>query len=280
MNAPTKLQPPPPAPRVSNGKPAALPPASSARTFSIGSGRVPGANRIVIYGPGGIGKSTLAELSPRPVFLDLEEGTRKLDVNRIEGVTTFADVRECLHSNALDGFKTIVIDSSTKAEELAIAHTLATIRHDQTGQQVTNIEGYGWGKGYQHVYDTFLLLLADCDVHIRAGRNVILIAHDCVANVPNPVSEDYIRYEPHLQSPKSGKASIRNRVIQWADYVLFLGYDVIAKDGKGRGAGTRTVFTVERPDHIAKSRTAIDPMPFSSATDGAIWNAIFEGSQL
>jgi len=277
MNTPQKA--PSPAPRVPNGKPAPAPTAPPAHhTFSVSSGRVDGANRILIYGPGGIGKSTLAGLAPRPVFIDIEEGTRKLDINRVDGVATFADVRACLNSGALDGFQTIIIDSSTKAEELAIAHMLATVKNEK-GSNVTSVEGYGYGKGYQHVYDTFLLLLADLDAHVRAGRNVVLIAHDCIANVPNPVSEDYIRYEPHLQSPKSGKASIRNRVIQWADYVLFLGYDVISEDGKGKGGGTRTVFTVERPDHIAKSRTTIPTIPFKGPDDNEIWQHIFNGGK-
>lgn len=266
----------PPPPKATNGKPM---PEAESKDFTVVSGRTGGAERILIFGPGGIGKSTLAGLAPRPVFIDLEEGTRKLDVNRMSGIGSLADVRACLNSSALDGFQTIVVDSVTRAEDLAIAHTLATIQHDQTGRPVSNIEGYGWGKGYQHVYDTFLLLLADLDNHFRAGRNVILIAHDCIANVPNPVSEDYIRYEPHLQSPKSGKASIRNRVIQWADYVLFLGYDVISKDGKGKGGSTRTIFTVERPDHIAKCRTPIAPMPFKGSDDNEIWNAIFNGGK-
>ncbi|MFH1011493.1 MAG: hypothetical protein V1784_09710, partial [bacterium] len=63
-----------------------------------------------------------------------------------------------------------------------------------------------------------------------------------------------------------------------ADYVLFLGYDVVAEDGKGKGGGTRTIFTSERPDHIAKSRTVVESIPFESATDSTIWQRIMEGS--
>ena len=261
----------PPAPRATNGK-AALS-QEQPKDFRIQGGRIGGPQRILIYGPGGIGKSSLAALAPKPVFLDIEEGTRFMDVPRVTGLATLADVRACLHSDLLNGHQTVVIDSATKAEEWAVAHTIATVKHEK-GHWVSSLEGYGFGKGYQHVYETFLLFLSDLDAQIRAGRNVILIAHDCVADVPNPVGEDWIRYEPHLQSPKSGKSSIRNRVIQWADYVLFLGYDVVTEDGKGKGGGTRTIFTGERPDHIAKSRTAIESVPFESATDGAIWQQI------
>lgn len=270
-NAPPKL-PPPPA-----RKPAT--PAATGKTFAIGHGRVSGAaQRTVLYGPGGVGKSTLASLAPSPVFLDIEHGTRELDVPRVDGIESFADLRSVLQSDLLDPYRSIILDSATRAEEFAIAHTLGTVPTEK-GDHVANIEAYGFGKGYQHVYDTYLLLLADFDRHIRAGRHVILIAHDCTADVPNPMGENFIRYEPHLQSPKSGKASIRNRVVQWADHVLFLGYDVIAKDGKGKGGGTRTIWTVELPSHVAKSRLVAEARPYESPTDATIWSLILNGGQ-
>lgn len=272
---PSKPLPPP----VNGSRPAALPAAqqpSQAKQFAVISGRKDTPQRILLYGPGGIGKSTLAGLAPGPVFLDVEGGTNAMDVPRVEGVESFADLRAVLQSSALDGFETVILDSATKAEELAIAHTLATVPHEK-GHYVKSIEGYGFGKGLQHAYDTFMLLLADLDKQVRAGRNVILVAHDCVTDVPNPVGDDWIRYEPHLQSPKSGKASVRNRVVQWADHALFIGYDVNAKDGKGKGAGTRTIYTYELPTHVAKSRTTRAALPFEHAQDGRIWESIIGG---
>ena len=226
----TKLPPPPaqkPPPSVSAQE-------EASRKFPVTSGKIDAPQKIVLYGAGGIGKSTLAALAPGAVILDIESGTRDLDAERIENIQSFAVLRACLQGDALDGYRTVVIDSATKAEELAIAQTLETVKHEK-GATVSSIEGYGFGKGYQHVYDTFLLLLSDLDRQVRAGRNVVLIAHDCIDNVPNPTGDDWIRYEPHLQRPRSGKASIRNRVVQWADHVLFLGYDVVSEDGKGIG---------------------------------------------
>lgn len=256
---------------------AAAPAPCNPDRFVVASGPVAGAERIVIYGPGGIGKSTLASLAPKPVILDVEAGTRKIDVPRIEGLVTMQDLRDCLRAPILHDFETIVIDSATKVEELAVAHAIATIPHEKPGTKITSVESWGFGKGYQHVYDVFLLFLQDLDTHIRAGRNVILIAHDCTADVPNPTGEDFIRYEPRLQAPKSGKASIRNRVVEWADFVLWLGYDVSVDEGKGKGGGTRTIYPNELPDHIAKSRlrSLCDPIPFTSESDAAVWDAIF-----
>jgi len=118
-------------------------------------------------------------------------------------------------------------------------------------------------------------LLGDLDNHVRAGRNIVLICHDCTATVPNPAGEDWLRYEPRLQSPASGKASIRLRVREWADHVLFLGYDInVSPDGKGRGHGTRTLYRSENPAWMAKSRTGSDPIPVNADTN--IWGEIIK----
>jgi len=271
---------PPPMPKGNGNKlaDAVYGPKDTKDRFAIVSGRKLGPQRVVLYGPGGIGKSTLASLAPTPVFLDLEGGTGQMDVPRVDGIETWDDLRTCLQSSALDDYQTIVIDSATRAEEMALPHTLATVRTER-GEAAESIEGYGYGKGYQHLYDTFLRLLQDCDSQIRRGRNIVLIAHDCINDVPNPSGENFLRFEPHLQAPKSGKASIRNRVVQWADHVLFVSYDVVVKDGKGRGAGTRTIWPVERPDHLANSRSLTDPIPYESADDGTVWSLMLGGAQ-
>lgn len=251
--------------------------APSADRFVATSVLAPRGERVMVYGPGGIGKSCLASLAPGAVFLDLEDSTTHFTATRIPGVENWTDLRACLQSHAFDAYKTIVIDSITRAEEWAVAHTLATVPHEK-GNKVTRLEDYGFGKGVSHVYDVFGLILPDLDRHIRAGRNVVLIAHECVADVPNPAGEDFIRYEPHLQAPKSGKASIRERVFQYVDHCLFVAYDVVTKDKKGLGGGTRTIWPVERPDHRAKSRSMAEPLVYENASDGALWPLILGGA--
>lgn len=251
--------------------------------FVITSGRMAVAQKVVVFGPGGVGKSSLAALAPKPVVLDIESSTNRLDVDRIGGaqIQTWSDLRAVLQSNRLDNHETIVIDSVTKAEEMAVAHVLATIKHDK-GHAVSGLEAYGFGKGVRHLYDTFLHLLVDCDRHVRAGRNIVFVAHDCTAEVPNPGGDDFLQYQMRLQTDKKGAASIRNRVFEWADHVLFVGYDVVVSEtGKGKGAGTRSIWTSELPTHKAKVRDVSgaetkvpETMPFENEKDGAIWPLI------
>lgn len=273
----TIQKPPPPPPRNGNGTATTTAPPNADR-FAVVGGKIDSPQRVLLYGPGGIGKSTLAALAPNPVFLDIEGGTNELDVPRANGIRDFADLRECIQSNALNDFATIVLDSGTKAVEWTAAHTVKTVKHEKPGQVITSLESYGFGRGTQHLFDQFLFLLADADSQIRRGRHFIMITHECVSDVPNPSGEDFIRFEPHLPSPKSGKASIRNRVVQWADHVVFIGYDVASVDGKGKGAGGRTIYTSEMPDHIAKSRRVAIDQSFESPTDGSLWAAILGGA--
>lgn len=241
-------------------------------------------HRVVIYGPGGIGKTSLATAAPGPVvFFDLDDSLPRLAGQLPEDAevrlvapgaeSNWESIRSALHAGGWDAVKTIVIDSATRAEELAVAWTIANVPHEKRDVVIRRIEDYGFGKGYQHVYDTFLTLLGDLDQHARAGRHVVLICHDCTSTVPNPSGDDWLRYEPRLQTTNSGKASVRLRVKEWADHLLFVGYDVDVQDGKGRGSGTRTIYPTERPHCMAKSRTLADPIVYERH-DRELWNQL------
>jgi hypothetical protein len=232
---PKRPAPPPPS---TKSPPAANGATAPRKEFGTESGVRNAPLKVVIYGPGGVGKSELCSLIKQvginPLFIDLGEGTNYLDVSRVKpAVETWDDLRHALHTEAIwNGYDAIVIDDLTKAQELATDWAVRNIKHEK-GHHVSSIEGYGFGKGNTHVYETFLRLIGDLDAHTRRGRHVIAIAHECTANVPNPKGEDWIRYEPRLQSPESGKNSIRHRVKEWADHLFFVGYDVMVdNDGK------------------------------------------------
>lgn len=276
-SAPRKTPPPPPRTSAAPAAQAVAP----VRTVQFCKIAPRQARRVGIYGPGGSGKTSLAASAPGPVaYIDLDDALPVLadlhgmDIRPIP-VSNWQELVAAI--NARDGWddiKTIVIDPLTKVEELGVAETIATVPHEK-GSPIKRLEDYGFGKGLQHVYDTFLPLLGALDVHVRAGRNIVVVMHDCTRNVPNPAGEDWIRYEPRLQDPPSGKGSIRLRVKEWLDDLLFLGYDVnVTKDGKGQGCGTRTIYPVELPFCMAKSRKLTDPMPIEKGST-LLWTTLF-----
>ena len=271
----------PPPSKPKRPPPAKAPPPSETpqpnKHFEIQSGRTLKRHKTVIYGPGGVGKSELCSLlsavGVKPLVLDLDNETGHLDLDRID-IATYHDLRSVLHDQKLlQPFGAVVVDSLTKAEEMATEWTLANVKHEK-GHFVNSVEGYGYGKGFTHVYETFLRLLGDLDAVIRTGKHVICTAHDCTTTVPNPMGEDWIRWEPRLQHPASGKASIRLRVKEWCTHLLYIGYDqVVDEHGKAKGSGTRTIYPAEMPSHLAKSRTLEDPIPYERGS-AALWKQL------
>ena len=84
----------------------------------ITSGTITRAQRITIYGPNGVGKSTLAKAFPSPIFIDTEDGSTHLDVSRIqasEPETFFDALRQLAYEPHT--YQTLVIDSSDGAEK-------------------------------------------------------------------------------------------------------------------------------------------------------------------
>jgi len=270
----TAPTPPPPTPR-----PRSTPrPAGGAVAFA--TIRKATGHAIELYGPGGIGKTSLALLAPGPIAVaDLDDSLPVLaesgdlegrDV-RIIPATDWAGLRAALAAPGWDEIKTIVIDSLTAAESACLTWVLANVKTEK-GKSADRIEDYGYGKGYRHLYDEFCCLFADLDAHKRAGRNVILVCHDCTATVPNPAGEDYLRFEPRLYHAE--KQSIRARVKEWCDHVLFLGYDIeVAKDGVAKGRGSRTIYPQEQPWCLAKSRSLADTIVFTKG-DVSLWRKL------
>ncbi len=246
-------------------RPTISPAAMAKSAVKFGNHDKPRGQRVLLYGTGGVGKTTLAcQFEGKSAIIDADESLYVLRASLadsgtavpvpVEGVTDWLTLRAALQSPGWDKIDNVILDSVTKIEEWCLAHTLATVKHEK-GHKVQSLDDYGWGSGPGHLFGQFNQLIGDMDNHVRAGRSVILIAHDCTSTVPNPAGEDWIRFEPRLQNPKSGQNSIRLRLKEWADHVLFLGYDIAVKDKKAAGSGTRTLYASEMPHCMAKSRT-------------------------
>lgn len=226
-------------------------------------------HRTLLYGPGGVGKSTLACLAPGPVaFVDADESLERLKSQLVANnipipvripANDYATLLGNLQASGYDKIKSVVLDTWAPAQIWLIAETL------RANGNVKSIEavGGGFGKGYVAAYERFLPVLSALDRHARAGRNVIIIAHDLAQKVPNPAGQDFLRWEPNMMH--TNNASMRYRAKEWCDHVLFFTHDSVVnkqagdekgqKVGKAQDVGTRTLYTSEMPYFMAKSRT-------------------------
>lgn len=234
-------------------------------SFEITSGAISSAQKVVVYGPEGIGKSTFASQFPDPLFIDTEGSTKKLNVKRFPKPTSWEmlnnEIREAVSKKLC---KTLVIDTIDWAEQLCLNSICD--RYQKKG-----IEDFGYGNGYvyeKEEFGRFLNLLQDV---IDSGINVVLTAHAQMRKFEQPDELGaYDRWE--LKLGKKTSSQISPLVKEWADTVLFANYKTysVAVDDKGKKfkaqGGERVMYTSHHPCWDAKNRDGLPlEMPFEYA---------------
>lgn len=223
--------------------------------FEMTTGKIATAQKVVIYGPEGVGKTTLAAAFPQPLFIDTEGSTNKMDVARYPKPTSWEMLRNEVREAPKTGCKTVVIDTIDWAEKLCIASICDA--HQKKG-----IEDFGYGKGYVYEREEFGRLLDLLQEIVDSGVNVVLTAHAQIKKFEQPDELGaYDRWELKL-GQKTG-SQISPIVKEWADMVLFCTYKthtiVTDKEGKKRKAqgGERVMYTSHNPCWDAKNRDGL-----------------------
>lgn len=226
--------------------------------------------RIIIYGPHGIGKNTFLASAPKPVLINIEDGHPSgCAIDSFPKAATFADVMDAmsaLYSEDHD-FETLGVDSLDWLEPLVWAETIRRNNEANPSKQWNSIEDAGYGKGYVATLDVWRDYL-DAINALRddKGMAIIQTAHSEVKRFDSPETEPFDRYQIKLD--KRASALLQEH----ADMVLFANFktsvtktDVgMKKVARGIGAGTRALYTEERPAFLAKNRHNLPPeLPLS-----------------
>lgn len=225
----------------------------------IETGRARKPPRIMVYGIGGIGKSSYAAQTPKPIFIQTEDGLGEIDCHRFPLATAYDEVESELDEliNEKHDYRTVVIDSLDWLERLiwdrlCKSYGVASIE---------KVDG-GYGKGYVHALGLWRRVIDRLAVLRRQrGMMVMLIAHAKIEKFEDPEAPTYDRYSPRLNKHASALLT------EWCDAVLFATRKIITRTeeagfnrtrtiaaGQGRDGGERIVRCIGGPSCVAKNR--------------------------
>ncbi len=209
--------------------------------------------RILLMGTPGIGKTTFAAGAPNPIFIQTEDGADVVGCARFPLAHSLEDVMSNLRALAMEShtYETVVIDSLDPLG--AFIDQVVVKEHTEKER--------GYGKDVGFALEKWRIIL-DALTWLRENKHMvtILLAHTAIKRFDSPETDPYDRWVPRLNE----KAA--NLVSAWSDAHLFANYKIFTKETevgfnkdvrRGIGTGERTLFTQERPSHLAKNRYSL-----------------------
>lgn len=241
--------------------------------MNITKGKVSKAQKVVLYGPEGIGKSSFAAQFPDPLFIDTEGSTGNMDVSRLDKPSSWTFLHQQIDFIKQNHpCKTLVIDTIDWAERLAIEFVTSRANKE-------SITSFGYGEGFIQLEEEFGKFLNRLSDLVEAGINVVLTAHAKITKFEQPDEMGaYDRWELKLGNKTTAKTASLTK--EWADMVLFMNYKTfsVATDDKGKKhkgqGGVRTIYATHHPAWDAKNRHSLpDEFPLDYSQIAHIFNA-------
>lgn len=217
------------------------------------------APKVVVVGSNKIGKTTFAASAPNSVGILVEDGADAVDAQAFPLCKSLNDVYEAISTLLTEEheFSSVFVDSLDWLEPLLQAHVCEV-------NKWPNIEAPGYGKGYIAAAEEWRTLLNGFDA-LRNERNmaVILIAHDKVKHIENPMTEGY---DSHVMKLNDRASAL---VQEWADVIGFASHKIALtktdggfgqRETKARSTGERILHVEPHPAHCGGNRFGLRNM--------------------
>ena len=217
------------------------------------------------FGEGGMGKSTLAAMFPKPVFIRTEDGTASLagndEVMLFPLISSSQEVLDQIEALATQEheFKTLVLDSITQLGTL-IEHEI--VAADPKAKCI-NQAGGGYGAGYNTAAEKHRQVREWAGaLAYERGMNVVFIGHADTETLDLPDFDPFARYTVRMH---------KKSLPHYTDNVDLVGLirlkTYVRGDGDKKRAistGDREVICFPQASSVTKNRFNItDPLPFT-----------------
>ena len=222
-----------------------------------------------ILGLAGIGKTTLAAYSVKPVFI-MPKGETGLitlmNAGRLPQIPHFPETKTWLELRGQlevllrepHDYRTLVIDTVNATESLL--HQFVCDTEFDADWSKSGFLSYN--AGYEVALDPLRRdLLAPLDrLRHEKRMQIILLGHIRIKTFKNPEGADYDRYQPDIHEKTWAL------IDRWLDTVLFVNYETIVthvtdsgkqKKGKALGGSRRFAYTERTAAYDAKNRLGL-----------------------
>jgi hypothetical protein len=228
--------------------------------------------RVLIYGEGGVGKTTLAtKIKGKTLFIDLEASLLDLfDEDTLpENITpywpkTWEEVKKALGSKNAKEYDNIIVDSLTSLETLFWRYIATHYRKAKAGfGEITFFEAplpplkeekeLGGGGADSAKYTLWTEFEGFISELTAEGINFVNLCHDCEKTTDDAADGATAQHQPRLLDPKSGKNSIRLRAYETHGEVWAVRWEKLRIDDiRTKPTGRRIVYGQPDEEHAAE----------------------------
>jgi GTPase SAR1 family protein len=206
--------------------------------------------KTLIYGHGGVGKSTFAGKFPEAIFWVSDPGLTTLKVQKIPRAYKYDDFirwTDFFEKN-LQRFDTLVLDSLSTLEQLIWEKVCSCYRgKDGRIQRLNNINDAGYGAGYVQAMEYWEQIFKFLDRINEKGKEIILLSHARADISVNTETQDSLKMMPAVYK------HVQNKLDQWCDEIFYAYTPMFLREETNAGKTTMKGTKSQQPRMMACS---------------------------